>query len=276
MKIGVLFLIKALFVYSLYSDAGSNLFCSYSLKNEIHSLLLAETIEIAKAYECPACKDDEECHKLHLRSPGIPNPEEAFIGRETPIKVIDRHFVLETPLVEPFPEGMEIAMFGMGCFWGVERLFWKQLGVYSTQVGYAAGYTRNPKYDEVYTGFTGHTEVVRIVYDPKQISYERLLKIFWEYHDPTQGMQQGEDVGPQYRSMIFVFNLEQREKAIASRNLYQRELYKASFGSITTEIRPVAEFYFAEDYHQQYLGKNPGGYCGIGGTGVKMPAEFAG
>lgn len=260
---------------SLPSLLSNRLFCEFSLKTHIHKQLLAEKIEMAKANSCPACTIYDECHKFKQKHTGFVASEEAFIGRSRPIVVPNKHFVLETNMYEPFPDTFELAMFGMGCFWGVERLFWKLPGVYSTQVGYAGGFTLNPSYEEAYTGYTGHNEVVRIVYDPQQISYRQLLKVFWEFHDPTQGLQQGEDFGSQYRSMISVYTLDQREEAIASRNMYQRELYKVGLGSITTEIRPVGEFYYAEEYHQQYLGKNPGGYCGIGGTGVKLPSNFA-
>lgn len=201
----------------------------------------------------------------------IPTPEEALSGRAEPMPVPDRHFVNGHPLKPPFPAGMELAMFGLGCFWGAERKFWQQEGVYSTAVGYAAGSTPNPTYREVCTGMTGHNEVVQVVYDPKLISYEALLKLFWESHDPTQGMRQGNDVGTQYRSGIYVYSDEQRQAANASRDAYQQALSKAGYGTITTEILDAPEFYYAEDYHQQYLAKNPGGYCGLGGTRVCFP-----
>ncbi|MBF2050070.1 MAG: peptide-methionine (S)-S-oxide reductase MsrA [Leptolyngbya sp. IPPAS B-1204] len=201
----------------------------------------------------------------------IPTPEEALPGRAEPMPVPDRHFVNGHPLKPPFPAGMELAMFGLGCFWGAERKFWQQEGVYSTAVGYAAGSTPNPTYREVCTGMTGHNEVVQVVYDPKLISYEALLKLFWESHDPTQGMRQGNDVGTQYRSGIYVYSDEQRQAANASRDAYQQALSKAGYGTITTEILDAPEFYYAEDYHQQYLAKNPGGYCGLGGTRVCFP-----
>jgi peptide-methionine (S)-S-oxide reductase len=185
--------------------------------------------------------------------------------------VPDKHFVLGTPLKPPFPEGLELALFGMGCFWGAERKFWEKQGVYSTSAGYAAGYTPNPTYKEVCSGQTGHNEVVRVVYDPKVISYEALLKTFWENHDPTQGMRQGNDVGTQYRSGIYYTSPEQRRAAEASRDAYQKALAAKGLGAITTEILDAPEFYYAEDYHQQYLAKNPGGYCGLGGTGVSCP-----
>ncbi|MBE9167957.1 peptide-methionine (S)-S-oxide reductase MsrA [Pleurocapsales cyanobacterium LEGE 06147] len=201
----------------------------------------------------------------------MPSPDEALPGREQSISVPDRHYVNGNSIKPPFPEGMEMAMFGLGCFWGAERKFWQQEGVYSTAVGYAGGYTPNPTYQEVCTGMTGHNEVVRVVYDPKVISYEDLLKVFWESHDPTQGMRQGNDVGTQYRSGIYVYSEEQKQLAQASRDRYQQELAKAGYGKITTEIRDAPEFYYAEDYHQQYLAKNPNGYCGLGGTKVCYP-----
>jgi peptide-methionine (S)-S-oxide reductase len=182
-----------------------------------------------------------------------------------------RHFVLGNPLEPPFPAGLETAMFGMGCFWGAERKFWQLEGVYSTAAGYAAGYTPNPTYQEVCSGMTGHNEVVQVVYDPAKVSYEQLLKVFWESHDPTQGMRQGNDVGTQYRSGIYVFSPAQRSAAEASRRAYQDQLARAGYGGITTEILDAPPFYYAEDYHQQYLAKNPGGYCGLGGTGVSCP-----
>ena len=197
-------------------------------------------------------------------------PERALPGRQEPLRVADRHHVLGTPLSPPFP-GMQLALFGMGCFWGAERKFWEAEGVHSTAVGYAAGYTPNPTYQEVCTGLTGHNEVVLVVFDPEKIRYEELLRRFWEAHDPTQGMRQGNDTGTQYRSGIYTFNDEQHRQAEVSRALYQAELGKAGYGAITTEIKPAGEFYYAEDYHQQYLAKNPGGYCGLGGTGVGCP-----
>jgi peptide-methionine (S)-S-oxide reductase len=185
--------------------------------------------------------------------------------------VADEHFVLGTPLAPPFPEGMELALFGMGCFWGAERVFWKARGVYSTSVGYAGGFTPNPGYEEVCSGMTGHNEVVRVVHDPDAISYEALLRIFWENHDPTQGMRQGNDVGTQYRSGVYFYTPEQRKAAELSREVYQERLQQRGYGTITTEILEAPEFYYAEDYHQQYLAKNPAGYCGLGGTGVSCP-----
>jgi peptide-methionine (S)-S-oxide reductase len=205
-------------------------------------------------------------HKLEM-----PPRDKALPGRATPMAVPARHFVNGNPLKGPFPDQMQLALFGLGCFWGAERLFWKAPGVYSTSVGYAAGYTPNPTYEEVCSGLTGHNEVVRVVFDPAQISFPALLKIFWEGHDPTQGMRQGNDAGTQYRSGIYVYSDGQRHQAEASRDAYQAALKKAGRGRITTEIIEAPEFYYAEDYHQQYLAKNPGGYCGLGGTGVACP-----
>ena len=201
----------------------------------------------------------------------LPTPAQALPGRATPMAVPERHFVKGTRMVPPFPDGMRLAMFGMGCFWGAERKLWSSEGVYSTAVGYAAGITPNPTYREVCTGRTGHAEVVRVVFDPTKTSYEALLKLFWENHDPTQGMRQGNDVGTQYRSGIYFYDDEQKHAAEASRDAYQDRLSAAGLGHITTEIVPAPEFYYAEDYHQQYLAKNPDGYCGLGGTGVACP-----
>lgn len=201
----------------------------------------------------------------------MPEPETALPGRREKMPVPDRHEVLGTLLEPPFPDGMELALFGMGCFWGAEKLFWEAQGVYSTSVGYAGGITPNPSYREVCSGRTGHNEVVRVVFDPQEISYEELLRIFWEGHDPTQGMRQGNDVGTQYRSGIYTYGDHQRQVATASRDLYQEPLRAAGHGEITTEIEKAPDFYYAEDYHQQYLAKNPGGYCGLGGTGVTCP-----
>jgi peptide-methionine (S)-S-oxide reductase len=201
----------------------------------------------------------------------LPTPQEALRGRPEPMPVPEKHFVLGTPLKPPFPEGMELALFGLGCFWGAERKFWEKQGVYSTSVGYAAGLTPNPTYKEVCSGMTGHNEVVRVVYDPKVLSYEELLKTFWESHNPTQGMRQGNDVGTQYRSGVYVYGEAQRRVAEATRDAYQKALQAQGHGAITTEILAAPEFYYAEDYHQQYLAKNPGGYCGLGGTGVSCP-----
>src|SRR5438309_1953452 len=199
-------------------------------------------------------------------------PEQVLPGRETPLPVPDRHDVLGTSFKPPFPEGLETAIFGLGCFWGAERVFWKLGdGIYTTAVGYAGGVTPNPTYEEVCSGRTGHNEVVLVVYDPAKISYEKLLKIFWENHDPTQGMRQGNDVGTQYRSGIYVTTPEQRKAAEASKAVYEKALAADRYGPVTTEIVDAGEFYFAEDYHQQYLAKNPAGYCGLGGTGVSCP-----
>jgi peptide-methionine (S)-S-oxide reductase len=220
----------------------------------------------------------------------MPTAEEALPGRAEPMRVPPRHTVLGTPLTGPFPEGHERALFALGCFWGAERKFWELEGVYSTAVGYAGGPTRNPTYREVCSGLTGHTETVLVVFDPKRVTYEQLLRVFWESHDPTQGMRQGNDVGTQYRSAIFPVSAAQKAAAEASRESYQAELSKAGYGKITTGIaggagsardgrrpdgRSIGDeppFYYAEDYHQQYLAKNPGGYCGLGGTGVSCPA----
>jgi peptide-methionine (S)-S-oxide reductase len=201
----------------------------------------------------------------------MPSPEDALPGRDTPIPVPERHFVLGTPLQPPFPDDTERAVFGMGCFWGAERGFWQAPGVYTTAVGYAGGFTPNPTYEEVCSARTGHNEVVRVVFDPALIPYERLLATFWEGHDPTQGMRQGNDVGTQYRSGIYTYSDAQREAAEASRDMFQERLAAAGYGSVTTEIEPAGEFYYAEDYHQQYLAKVPNGYCGLGGTGVSCP-----
>jgi peptide-methionine (S)-S-oxide reductase len=198
-------------------------------------------------------------------------PESALAGREATMPVPDRHDVLGTPIAPPFPEGLERAVFGLGCFWGAERVFWQAPGVYTTAVGYAGGYTPNASYEEVCGGQTGHAEVVLVVFDPKQTSYDELLRLFWENHDPTQGMRQGNDVGTQYRSAIYYENDEQREAAERSKELFQHELSDAGYGEITTEIVPAGPFFYAEPYHQQYLAKNPNGYCGLGGTGVSCP-----
>jgi peptide-methionine (S)-S-oxide reductase len=197
--------------------------------------------------------------------------DEALTGRPTPMTVPPRHAVLGTPLAGPFPAPLETAVFGLGCFWGAERKFWQAPGVYSTAVGYAGGYTPNPTYEEVCSGLTGHTEVVLVVFDPARTSFDALLKIFWENHDPTQGMRQGGDVGTQYRSAIYVASPAQRQAADASRDAFQARLSAAGYGAITTEIADAGPFYYAEDYHQQYLHKNPNGYCGLGGTGVTCP-----
>jgi peptide-methionine (S)-S-oxide reductase len=199
----------------------------------------------------------------------MPSPDDAPPGRDTPMPVADAHFVNGRPLKPPFPENMQQATFGLGCFWGAERLFWEQPGVYTTAAGYAGGYTTNPTYQEVCSGKTGHNEVVRVVFDPAVISYARLLMLVWEEHDPTQGMRQGNDVGSQYRSGIYTYSDPHQRAAIASRDDYQKALSASGYGAISTEILPAPEFYYAEDYHQQYLAKNPGGYCGHGGTGVR-------
>jgi len=201
----------------------------------------------------------------------MPTQAEALPGRSAPLKVPEKHFVNGHRIVPPFPAGLREAVFGLGCFWGAERLFWELPGVYSTAVGYAGGLTPNPTYEEVCSGLTGHTEVVRVIYDPEKIDYEDLLKAFWESHDPTQGMRQGNDVGTQYRSAIYVLDAEQRAVAEESKRLFQERLTAAHRGSITTEILDAPTFYYAEDYHQQYLAKNPDGYCGLKGTGVVCP-----
>ena len=201
----------------------------------------------------------------------LPAEAEALPGRTEKMDVPERHFVLGAPLEPPFPAGLERALFGLGCFWGAERKFWEAPGVYTTAVGYAGGVTPNATYEEVCSGGTGHAEVVLVVFDPAKTSYDALLKLFWESHDPTQGMRQGNDVGTQYRSAIYVFSPEQRGSAEASRDAFQKVLTKAGYGRITTEIREAPPFYYAEDYHQQYLAKNPAGYCGLGGTGLACP-----
>jgi peptide-methionine (S)-S-oxide reductase len=201
----------------------------------------------------------------------LPTAEEALPGRAIPIPVPKHHYVNGNPLQPPYPAGMEMAMFGMGCFWGAERKFWQQEGVFTTAVGYAAGITQNPSYEEVCTGMTGHNEVVLVVFDPQVISYETLLQVFWESHNPTQGMRQGNDVGTQYRSGIYVYSESQKQQAETSRDRYQQALKAAGYGTITTEIIDAPEFYYAESYHQQYLAKNPNGYCGLGGTKVCFP-----
>ena len=207
----------------------------------------------------------------------LPDPADALPGRDTrPFDLPDTHFVLGTPLEPPFPEGVETAVFGMGCFWGAERGFWEAAGVYTTAAGYAGGSTPNPTYEEVCSGRTGHTEVVLVAYRPEEISYEDLLRLFWEGHNPTQGMRQGNDVGTQYRSAVYTTSDAQREAAIASRDRYQERLGDAGYGEITTEIADAPEFFYAEDYHQQYLAKVPNGYCGLGGTGVSCPVGVAG
>jgi peptide-methionine (S)-S-oxide reductase len=201
----------------------------------------------------------------------MPSASDILPGRQEKLPVAPKHTVTGGPMEPPFPAGSEVAVFGMGCFWGAERKFWQQKGVLSTQVGYAGGTTPNPTYKEVCSGRTGHTEVVQVVFDPKVVSYEALLKVFWENHDPTQGMRQGNDVGTQYRSAIYAVTPAQKEEADRSRHAFQKALTAAGHGAITTEIAALSTFYYAEDYHQQYLDKNPEGYCGIGGTGVSCP-----
>ena len=205
------------------------------------------------------------------RSAEMPTPGDALPGRDQPVRTDEVHYVNGRPLKGPHPEGFETAVFGMGCFWGVERVFWQLPGVWVTAAGYAGGYTPNPTYEEACSGRTGHAEVVQVVFNPHEISYAELLKAFWENHDPTQGMRQGNDLGTQYRSAIYTLNEAQQAEAEASRDAYQAALSKAGRGEITTEIAPAGPFYYAEDYHQAYLAKNPGGYCGIGGTGVTCP-----
>ena len=200
----------------------------------------------------------------------MPAADQALPGRQTPMTITEPHFVLGNPIVPPFPENTEQALFGLGCFWGAERKFWQCAGMYATAVGYAGGFTPNPTYEEVCTGMTGHNEVVLVVFEPDSITYQQLLRLFWESHDPTQGMQQGNDVGTQYRSGIYTFSDRQREMALASRDDYQSCLQQAGYSSITTEILETPMFYYAETYHQQYLAKNPAGYCGLGGTGIRL------
>jgi peptide-methionine (S)-S-oxide reductase len=204
-------------------------------------------------------------------------PDKALPGREVPLPIPPRHEVLGGPLAPPYPDGSAVAEFALGCFWGAERKFWQTPGVLSTAVGYAGGYTPNPTYEEVCSGLTGHAETVRVVYDPAQVSYEQLLRVFWEAHDPTQGMRQGNDIGTQYRSAVFFRTDAERAAALASREAYQKVLTDSGYGDITTEIAPARDFFFAEDYHQQYLSANktPNGYCGIGGTGVSCPIGVA-
>jgi peptide-methionine (S)-S-oxide reductase len=206
----------------------------------------------------------------------LPTPQDALPGRSTPLPVAERHTVLGTPLTGPWPDGLEVAVFGMGCFWGAERIFWRTPGVYSTSVGYAGGYTTNPTYEEVCSGRTAHTEAVQVVYDPAKVSYEQLLRIFWENHDPTQGMRQGNDVGTQYRSAIYTTTPEQQRLAEATRDSFQSVVTASGYGTITTEIAPLSAYFHAEDYHQQYLDKNPGGYCNIGPNGMTCPTGITG
>jgi len=201
----------------------------------------------------------------------MPTADEALPGRDAPMSVTNRHYVNGNPIQSPFPDGMQQALFGLGCFWGAERKFWQLEGVFTTAVGYAAGYTKNPTYEEVCGGMTGHNEVVLVVWDPKAINFKQILPVFWESHDPTQGMRQGNDIGTQYRSGIYCISDEQINQASDSKLRYQQQLTSAGHGEITTEIMEMPDFYYAEDYHQQYLAKNPGGYCGLGGTGVSCP-----
>jgi peptide-methionine (S)-S-oxide reductase len=212
---------------------------------------------------------------MSRKKQAMPGPGEALPGRTAKMPVTDRHFVNGHTLTPPFPAGLETAIFGLGCFWGAERVFWQLPGVYTTAVGYAGGATPNPSYEEVCSGGTGHTEAVLVVYDPKQVSYQTLLKAFWESHDPTQGMRQGNDVGTQYRSAIYWTTPEQKQQAEASRDAYAAALKGSGRGAITTELREAPDFFYAEDYHQQYLAKNPAGYCGLGGTGVTCPMPAA-
>lgn len=212
---------------------------------------------------------------MFVKKTEMPTRERALPGRTEEMPVPQTHFVNGNPLEPPFPAGLQKAMFGLGCFWGAEKAFWQTDGVYTTAVGYAGGYTPNPTYQEVCTGQTGHTEVVLVVFDPAVVSYEKLLKVFWEEHDPTQGMRQGADVGTQYRSAVYTYDDAQKKAALASRDAYQKELSAAGYGSITTEIDEAPTFYYAEDYHQQYLAKNPAGYCGHGGTGVACPTGLS-
>ncbi|MBA3552912.1 MAG: peptide-methionine (S)-S-oxide reductase MsrA [Actinobacteria bacterium] len=205
----------------------------------------------------------------------MPAPERALPGRDEPMPVPERHFVNGNPIAPPFPEELESAVFGMGCFWGAERIFWETPGVWTTAAGYSGGFTPNPTYEEVCSARTGHSEVVLVVFDPKLVGYDGLLRVFWENHDPTQGMRQGNDVGTQYRSAVYVFDEKQRQAAEASRDMYQERLRDSGFPPITTEIAAADPFYYAEGYHQQYLAKNPNGYCGIGGTGVSCPVGIS-
>ena len=212
---------------------------------------------------------------LFKKNVDMPTKEHALSGRSDPIPTAERHFVNGNPLKGPYPEGYEKAMFGLGCFWGAEKLFWTKEGIFITAVGYSAGLTPNPTYEEVCSGRTGHNEVVQVVFDPATITFEQLLALFWEGHDPTQGMRQGNDVGTQYRSGIYVYSDDQRQSAMQSKDRFQSELKKSGYGDITTEIIDAEEFYFAEDYHQQYLAKNPAGYCGLGGIGIRFPETTA-
>ena len=212
---------------------------------------------------------------MKSRKNRLPAADEALPGRDEPLPVAERHYVNGHPLKGPFEDRLQQAVFGLGCFWGAERRFWQTDGVFSTAAGYAGGFTPNPTYEEVCSGLTGHTEVVLVVFDPVVVAYEQLLAVFWESHDPTQGMRQGNDVGTQYRSAIYTLDDRQQTTALLSLQQYQAALTRSGYGAITTELRPLDRFYYAEDYHQQYLAKNPGGYCGIGGTGVSCPAGLA-
>ena len=213
---------------------------------------------------------------MWLKKAEMPTAETALPGHDRPIPISGKHHVNGNTIVPPFPDGIQTAYFAMGCFWGAERIFWQTPGVYSTAVGYQGGYTANATYEEVCSGRTGHTEVVLVAFDPDQVSYDRLLQVFWEGHDPTQGMRQGNDVGTQYRSAIFVVDAVQSEAAVASKDRYGKVLADAGYGPVTTEIEPAPPFFYAEEYHQQYLAKNPNGYCGIGGTGVACPTGLTG
>jgi peptide-methionine (S)-S-oxide reductase len=247
--------------------------CIYSSAQLIINSYLSEKREKNSDLRCLKCTQD--CSSLKSTLQDLPQDEEAMLGRQESLIPENFHHFLQTPILPPFPSHLESMIIGMGCFWGVERLFYKQPGVFSTAVGYAAGITPNPNYEEVYTGFTGHTEVVLIVYDPRVTSYSKMLKVFWENHNPTQGMQQGEDLGTQYRSVLMPLNPVQQELAISSRTLFQKELFKGGFGQVTTRVIPATSFYYAETYHQQYLSKRPAGYCGISGTGIKLPKSFS-
>jgi peptide-methionine (S)-S-oxide reductase len=212
---------------------------------------------------------------MWLKKVEMPTPETAIRGHENPIQISGIHYVNGNTIVPPFPAGVELAYFGMGCFWGAERIFWQTPGVFSTAVGYQGGFTPNATYEEVCTGRTGHTEIVMVAHDPGQVTYQELLRVFWEGHDPTQGMKQGNDVGTQYRSAVYTVNSAQHAAATAARDRYSLELTTAGYGPVTTEIEQAPPFYYAEEYHQQYLAKNPNGYCGIGGTGVACPIGIA-
>lgn len=256
----------------IFISIASGTFCTYNERTIILNSYLSEKSEKNRDLTCPSCKQDCELLKTTLST--LPNLEEAMLGRQEKMQFNTTHYLLQTPIVEPFPKHLEVSILAMGCFWGVEKLFWKEKGVIATAVGYVGGLTPNPNYEEAYTGHTGHTEAVKIVFDPRVTSFRKILRLFWENHDPTQGMRQGEDLGTQYRSMILAMTPEQREEAIMSRSLFQKELYKLGMGTITTQITPAFEFYYAEDYHQQYLSKRPGGYCGIAGTGAYLPKSF--